>query len=239
MQVRFEDLEKLLKLQSVDVDIIRVQKEIDDLPQRAQLDALKAKLGDLNEKREKVLAMQHRVEADTMRLSTEDEILANKQQHAQELIDNAGADYRSVESHSKEMSGFAKRRAELDGKLAALMEESQKIEAVLNQLDKAISIIERDAFQVDESYRGEVAALTASMDDMKQERAREAQAIPADLIDLYAQTARKTGGVAIGRLDDNRCGVCRSVIEGGRLIELRAKAPLGVCPACKRLLVIE
>ena len=46
MQVRFEDLEKLLKLQSVDVDIIRVQKEIDDLPQRAA-DLHHAREGDI------------------------------------------------------------------------------------------------------------------------------------------------------------------------------------------------
>ena len=47
------------------------------------------------------------------------------------------------------------------------------------------------------------------------------------------------GGVAIGRLLEDTCGICRTTIEGGRLIELRASAPLGVCPSCKRLLVIE
>ena len=48
----------------------------------------------------------------------------------------------------------------------------------------------------------------------------------------------KAGGVAIGVLDDSRCGVCRMPIESGRLIDLRSQAPLGICPACKRLLVI-
>ncbi len=239
MQVQHDDLIKLLKLQSIDVDIIRIQKEIDELPQRAQLSDLQAKHADLVAKREKVLAMKRRCDTETARLSTEDEILANKQLHAQELIDNAGADYRSVESHSKEMSGFAKRRAELDTKLAALMEESQKIEGVLAQLDRALALVNRDESRVDEEYSAAVEKLSAHTDEMKQERNTQAAAIAPELMALYEDTAKRTGGVAIGRLNDNRCGICRSLIEGGRLIELKASAPLGVCPACKRLLVIE
>ena len=239
MQAKHEDLDKLLELQTIDVDIIRVQKEIDELPQKAQLAALKEKHDDLDAKSAKVSAMRKRVETETMRLSTEDEILANKQLHAQELIDNAGADYRSVESHSKEMSGFAKRRAELDVKLAALMEEAQKIEGVQMQLDRALGIIERDEAQVEEAYNASVGALRANIEEMREGRSLKTDEIPGDLLNLYTETARKTGGVAIGRLNDNRCGVCRSMIEGGRLIELRAQAPLGVCPSCKRLLVID
>ena len=64
----------------------------------------------------------------------------------------------------------------------------------------------------------------------------EAKVSP-QLLDVYNRTAARSG-VAIGVLDGNRCGACRTVIDGGRLIDLRNQAPLGMCPSCKRLLVI-
>ena len=229
MQAKHEDLAMMLKLQATDIDIIRAKKELADLPQIAKMNELKAKHDALIAKRSQVDAMQKRAEADITRLSTEDGMLADKQRHAQELIDNAGADYRSVESHSREMSGFAKRREELDKKLTALAEE----------FEKAISVIAADEEKTKASYDKQSASLRENLEEMAQVREKQAASLPANLLKLYQETARHTGGVAIGKLNESTCGICRSNIDGGRLIELKAEAPLGVCPNCKRLLVIE
>lgn len=238
MQAKHEDLAMMLKLQTTDIDIIRAKKELADLPQIAKMNELTAKRDALNAKRAQVDAMQKRVEADIARLSTEDEVLADKQRHAQELIDNAGADYRSVESHSKEMSGFAKRREELDKKLGSLAEEVSKIEAIQTQFDKALAVVAADEQKTKASYDEQSASLRANLEEMSQVREAQAAALPANLLKLYQETARHTGGVAVGVLNETKCGVCRSNIDGGRLIELKSEAPLGVCPNCKRLLVI-
>lgn len=65
----------------------------------------------------------------------------------------------------------------------------------------------------------------------------ETKVSPQLLVLSNNRTAARSG-VAIGVLDGNRCGACRTVIDGGRLIDLRNQAPLGMCPSCKRLLVI-
>ncbi len=239
MQAKHEDLARMLKLQATDVDIIRTKKELAELPQIAKMNELKAKHAALDAKRAQVDAMQKRVEADITRLSTEDGMLADKQRHAQELIDNAGADYRSVESHSKEMSGFAKRREELDKKLTELAEEVSKIESIQAQFDKAVAVVGADEEKTKASYDEQSASLLKDLSEMSAVREKQISALPADLAKLYQETARHTGGVAIGKLNDDKCGICRSSIDGGRLIELKAAAPLGVCPNCKRLLVIE
>ena len=61
-----------------------------------------------------------------------------------------------------------------------------------------------------------------------------------DVLDSEADLAAEDGTDCrnYGVLDGNRCGACRTVIDGGRLIDLRNQAPLGMCPSCKRLLVI-
>ena len=42
----------------------------------------------------------------------------------------------------------------------------------------------------------------------------------------------------MGVLSEGKCGSCRTPLEHGKLIELRAHAPLGVCPNCGRLLIV-
>lgn len=239
MHVEAHDLEKLLDLQKIDLEIIQAKKKRSELPQRAQLAILKSKRDQFIEKRNQVLALKEKADADMASVESEDTMLAEKQQRAQELIDAAGSDYRSIESHSKELSGFAKRRDTLSGKIEQLSAQLQKIDGMLAQLDKGLSVVEREQKSVRDSFIAQDSQLDEEITRLLETHADMAVGLPSDLVTLYEKTAQKTGGVAIGRLVDNTCGICRSAIEGGRLIELKAAAPLGTCPACKRLLVIE
>ena len=74
---------------------------------------------------------------------------------------------------------------------------------------------------------------------LEAERERMVSGLDRAVVNAYQKASARSGGVAIGRLDGERCGVCRHGIEGGRLIELRSQAPMGNCPHCKRLLIIE
>ena len=90
------------------------------------------------------------------------------------------------------------------------------------------------------SFEEEDNELIAQVKDLMAKRAELAAGLPDNLLALYDKTAAKSGGVAVGQLtEDAHCGICRASIEGGRLIELRASAPLGTCPNCKRLLVVK
>ena len=238
MHVEEHDLEMLLDLQKVDLEIIQAKKKRSELPQRAKLAILKSKRDLLTEKREQVMALKEKADADMASVESEDTMLAEKQQRAQELIDAAGSDYRSIESHSKELSGFAKRRDTLSGKIEQLSAQLQKIDGMLAQLDQGLAVVEREQKSVRDSFLAQDSQLDGEIAQLLEKRTSMAASLPGDLV-LYERTAQKTGGVAIGRLVDNTCGVCRSAIEGGRLIELKAAAPLGVCPSCKRLLVIK
>ena len=239
MHVEEHDLEMLLDLQKVDLEIIQAKKKRSELPQRAKLAILKSKRDLFTEKREQVMALKEKADADMASVESEDTMLAEKQQRAQELIDAAGSDYRSIESHSKELSGFAKRRDTLSGKIEQLSAQLQKIDGMLAQLDQGLAVVEREQKSVRDSFLAQDSQLDGEIAQLLEKRTSMAASLPGDLVALYERTAQKTGGVAIGRLVDNTCGVCRSAIEGGRLIELKAAAPLGVCPSCKRLLVIK
>lgn len=238
MQAEFQELEALLEIQKIDLDIMQAKKKRVELPQRIAVMRLRKKRGEIQEKLDQVLELQGKSDADMTVIEDEDRSLAEKQERAQELIDAAGSDFRKVESHSREMAGAAKRREALAEKRVVVEAQLAKIKGVRNQLEGAIAASEAEEARLRADFEDEDNALAEHIRTCTAQRDKLVATVDPSLVKMYEKTAARTGGVAIGRLEEEACGICRTGIEGGRLIALRAEAPLGTCPTCKRLLVV-
>ena len=239
MLADYRDLESLLEIQRIDLMIMQLKKQRVELPQRIQVMRIKKKRDEISSKLDQVLDLQKKADAQMTMLQDEDRMLAEKQDRAQELIDASGSDYRKVESRSKEMAGVAKRRETLAAKMVDVDAQLDKIKDVRSRLEGGIAAADAEEARLRAAFEADDNVLIDRIKSLTARRTELREILPADLVGLYDKTATRTGGVAIGKLADTTCGVCRSVIDGGRLIELRASAPLGICPNCKRLLVIE
>ena len=240
MQVSYEDLDVLLEVQQLDLAIMQAKKARGELPQRIEVVKVRKKRDEILPKLEKVTALQIAKEDEIRKVEDEDGGLAEKQARCQEDIDNAGSDFRAIESHSRDMDGIVKRRVTLEETLRDLNAELDKIKSVRDQVERAIALCDKQETDLRASYQEQDDELVDRVRHLLGQRAGLTGRIPSDLVELYEATAAKTGGVALGKLEEEgKCGVCRGAIEGGRLIELRAQAPLGQCPNCKRLLIVE
>ena len=238
MQATTDDLTNLLRMQQIDLDLMKAKKKLEELPQRATILAARQKKRTIEQKREQVAEMRARAEGMAAKLEAEDAELAEKQRRVQEAIDGSLGNYRNVEAHTKELNGFAKRRNALEVELTRLGEELAKIEGVQSQVSQALAEVDKQEAAAIVSFQREGGALQAEIARMSADREGMSAELSPELRDTYNRTASRTGGVAVGLLAEGRCGVCRTVIDGGRLIDLKAEAPLGTCPHCKRLLVV-
>ena len=238
MQATTDDLTNLLRMQQIDLDLMKAKKKLEELPQRATILAARQKKRTIEQKREQVAEMRARAEGMAAKLEAEDAELAEKQRRVPEAIDGSLGNYRNVEVHTKELNGFAKRRNALEVELTRLGEELAKIEGVQSQVSQALAEVDKQEAAAIVSFQREGGALQAEIARMSADREGMSAELSPELRDTYNRTASRTGGVAVGLLTEGRCGVCRTVIDGGRLIDLKAEAPLGTCPHCKRLLVV-
>ena len=238
MQATTDDLTNLLRMQQIDLDLMKAKKKLEELPQRATILAARQKKRTIEQKRDQVAEMRARAEGMAAKLEAEDAELAEKQRRVQEAIDGSLGNYRNVEAHTKELNGFAKRRNALEVELTRLGEELAKIEGVQSQVSQALAEVDKQEAAAIVSFQREGGALQAEIARMSADREGMSAELSPELRDTYNRTASRTGGVAVGFLTEGRCGVCRTVIDGGRLIDLKAEAPLGTCPHCKRLLVV-
>ena len=239
MQADYQDLESLLEVQRIDLMVMKLKKQRVELPQRIQVMRLRKKRDQIQEKLDKVLELHKKAASEKTAIEDEDRSMAERQARAQEIIDTAGSDYRKVESQSKEMASTAKRREDLALKMVDIDARLSKINDVRTQLEEAVATLQAEETRLRAEFEADDTALADEVKTLLSRRAELMDSIDAKLGALYQKTADARGGVGVGKLVEDSCGVCRTTIEGGRLISLKAEAPLGVCPNCKRLLVIE
>ncbi|WP_080797704.1 zinc ribbon domain-containing protein [Arabiibacter massiliensis] len=239
MRIDTDDLATLLQMQHIDLEVLRARKKLEALPQRKAILDARSKKKAVGQKRDQLDALRAEAERKLSVIGDEDAALADKQRRAQEEIDAARGDYRGVEARTKELNGFAKRRNTLEAELTAVGEELSKIEGVIAQVGQMLSGLDAEEQKATESFVKEGGALKDSIARAEAERAMLSSSLPKELLDAYEKTAARTGGVAVGRLQGESCGVCRMAIEGGRLIDMRRAGNLAPCPHCGRLLILE
>lgn len=239
MDISSEDIIALIQLQQLDLELMRKKKELEELPQRAIILEVRQKKAAVGEKQSKIAGLKRDVSRKVTRINDEDSSLAKKQQGTEAAIAAAKGEYRNVEARTKELAGIIRRREDIAQDLDKVLEELAKIEELEAQISSALEDLNAKEAAAIASFQSQGGALKMGIMKQEAERARMIEGMDQKVVSAYEKAAARSGGVAIGRLDGSRCGVCRSGIEGGRLIELKAQAPLGTCPHCRRLLIIE
>ncbi len=238
MQVSRDDLAALLQLQQIDLEVMRQTKQLEELPQRATILSVRQKRETVEAKRSQVAALRKHAVRKLTRITDEDASLAKKEAGVQAAIEAAHGDFRNAEARTKELAGIAKRRASLADDHDAAAAELAKVEALEGQIERMAADLADQEQAAVESFQREGGALKNGIAQLQAQRSATAGGLDPEVLALYEKAAARSGGVAVGRLDGSRCGACRASIDGGRLIDLKAQAPLGTCPSCKRLLII-
>lgn len=239
MEARLDDLDNLLAAQKIDLEISNLKKKLEGLPQPRTIAEARAKRSALQKKSGQIGALAKDAAKRLSRIADEDASLAKKEKGVQTAIESAGGDYRNVEARTKELAGIAKRRATLADDRAQVESERSRIGELESQVTAALGELDGIEERAIEGYRREGGALQQQAALLEKQRDAVLAHVDGQLVEEYRKTAERLGSIAVAELDGDHCSVCRSAIDGGRLIDLRNQAPLGTCPACTRMLIIR
>ena len=239
MRVDSDVVTLLLALREGDIQTNQLNKQLEELPQRAVIVDCRKKKQALQERLDALHRMKEASEASIASIEQEDAQLLEKQQRLQQEIDQFKGDFRSVEARTKDLEGAAKRRSVLEEKLETALIELDKIDAVLRQATDMFTALDKQEHAATVEFVEQGTRLKEQVARIQNERALIMQRVPADVMNEYQKVAARAHGVAISRLIDGACGSCRSVIDSGRLAMLKREGNVVVCPHCKRLLVLD
>lgn len=239
MQVSSQDIATLKRLQDIDVAATNDRRELDGLPQRKQLEDLRQKIAAIREKQQQVEKLAEANRTDQSRAVAEIEILDIRKEETQRKINDAGSDFRAIESLSKDMGSMEERTQELEDNHQALKDREGQIAGVKRQIEQALGVLDGQEAALAESLQGKTDELQGRLDQAQAEHDQLIATLPTKVATEYERARKHCGGVALSVLVDGQCTTCRSVLEETRLLQVRREAPLGVCPMCHRLLIIQ
>lgn len=228
----------MLKLQQVDLQALKLQKQFEELPQRQKIVDAREKQQQLAAKLETIDALLAKADKAINVIIEKDQCLEKRQAEIQKDIDAAGGDFRNLEARTNELAAQGEARERLVPELEKAEAEKTKIVDARNQVLAAAKKIAQIEAAAIESFKKEGGALQQAIIAIQAERKAMAQELGADLMKVYDKAAKAGAGVAIGLLIEGRCGSCRAPIDDARMVELKKNAPLATCPHCKRLIAM-
>ncbi len=229
--------EALIRLQEIDIDILRVQKKLDSMPQLETISKIDAKIADIEDKSKQISAIRSDCEVQMQKLSDEITALKNRESELNgQLEDNA--DYRSVTHITKDLEGTAKRRDKVEFDYQKLVERSDKISAVEDQISNALNQLGTKRDQLTSEVEEIGKESKAKLLELKQQHDETAALISSSVLEKYEHLKDVKKGIAVGILEGSHCSACRVEFPEGKLVQLKSGPEITVCPQCHRMLVV-
>lgn len=231
-----EALEALFKLQEKDLELDRLRREAEELPQelleaQAQHEALEERLTELLER-------QAELQKEYNRHSLDIQDLTEKERQAEEEQKKAQS--------AREQTQYENRIQQLKDRIRELKELSKPLEDSILDLEEEIEALKEELAALRprlegllEANRVRVAELMAVIEEKTAERNRMAEAIPQGLLKEYEAIRRARKGTGIARMlrqgNAFRCEGCNVVLPT-HVAQKVMQGQLVRCPSCGRLL---
>ncbi len=235
-----ETAKRLLELQELDSNIMRLTKRLEDMPEKRAILQTRKKRVEVDALLQKAKLLSSRLEKDISRLDDECRSLGSRIDTEQaKVMSGSVTNPKELVAITREMDSLKRRRDKLEVDEVILMQKAEKATAqtavitkALDQLAKQEEDQKAQFVEVGSKVQDETARLTV-------QRTRIAGSLPADILARYDEIAKAKGGVAIGHLDGKSCSACRMQLPAEETEKLHKGPALATCPACRRMLVVD
>lgn len=229
----------LLELNTADHALLKLKKQLEQLPQRAQLLELRTKRAEVEAKAQQVTQMRSDNDQAIKVLQDEDATLKDKTSEVQTQI-NATNNYKEVTALTHEIETFVKRAEKIEFDTLKQLERADKISQVEQQLAATLAKIAKQDEELIASYQAQGGALQKEAAILQSQRETLAKQLPSDLLKRYEKARESKGGFGAAFIEGTHCSGCRVQFTEGQLAKLKQSDELIVeCPHCHRLLVVR
>jgi predicted nucleic acid-binding Zn-ribbon protein len=115
---------------------------------------------------------------------------------------------REIQALSDEIDALGRRKRALEDNEIELMEKGEPLGVDVARLEQEQATTEAEVTRLLDAIAGEETSIDEQLAGLEGERARAAEGLPDDLLARYERLRTKLGGIAVARLDGDRCLGC-------------------------------
>ncbi len=230
----------LIELQEKDLALLRLNKQLDELPEKRAILAARTRLGEMRALVGRSDAGLRAIDAELKRFEDEAVTLNGTIDEEQgKLLSGAVKNPKELQAISLELDALKRRLEKLEQTQLAAMQRREDAGAQNERIRAAIVSGEQIEAQLTGKFKEHGGALLAAIEAENRQRDVLLEAIPADLRDRYEAIRDARHGIGVGVLEAGMCTACRVGLPAGKIDVLMSGPDVGTCPNCQRLLVVR
>ena len=230
----------LVRIQEIDLELLRLRKSAEALPQGAKVAAARAASKKVASELTKIVGQRKDVEIELSDLDDEKRALTRQVTGVQEDATSQVGGFRASQDAEALLASLAKKLEKVEFDTNRLLEKLETVErAERNAQALRQRLAEQERVQT-EGWQAAAAEITEQVKALTAERARLAADVSGELMARYEEARRRFGGVAVETLVGNRPSACRVALQPSSFSDIRRSgAEVTTCPYCKRILVVS
>lgn len=230
----------LLELQDRDLRVLRLNKQLDEMPEKRVILAARAKLAEIATLLARTDAAGRAVDAQISRLDDELTAVRVKMDHEQaKLLSGEVKNPKELTAISLELDSLQRRLDKLESEELAQMAKRDTATAQSEKVSAALKVGRARETALVTAFKTRGGDLLSETERLTAERTTLAGALSSALLDRYEEVRAAKHAVAVGALEGDMCGVCRVSIPAVALQKLQAGPEIGRCPMCHRILIVR
>ena len=228
---------ELLRLQEIDLELMRTKKTAEALPQRQKVAAARAAAKKVAGELTKIVGQRKDLEIELADLDDSKRFFSEKVTEIQDGTYNQ--DFRSAQDMEYNLATLAKKIEKCDYDTEHLLPRLETVERAEKNARALAEKLEREEAAQVASFKQAMDKITEQVKALASERERIVADLPASIVTSYEAARKRFGGVAVEMLVGNRPSACRVALQPSSFTDIRRSgAEVTTCPYCKRILVV-
>jgi hypothetical protein len=233
-------LSLLLELQENDLALDRLAYRRRELPERAAVSGMNARLAELSARARETEERRDKIASEMESLDKRSATVgARVDAIEQRLRSGRAGSYRDEQAMGDEVSSLSRQRRELEDQELEVMEALEALDEGLSGLNGSAASTREEIAVSSEQLAVAEAAIDAEAAEIRVGRDELAARVAPELAASYETLRAKLGGIGAAHVVGGTCSGCHLQVPAGELHRLRHSAPDSVvyCDQCGRILV--
>ncbi|MCF7805703.1 MAG: hypothetical protein K9N46_15955 [Candidatus Marinimicrobia bacterium] len=227
------ELEKLIELQQVDKELMRIEELKGDLPEKVRetRQALRKHEAQLEEDKGRLEEIKKEERKHQATIDDKSEKVEEKQDQLYLVTTN-----KEYDALTSEIEQFKKSVDEAEMQLVELSDEKEQLEEAIAMEENQVEELAEDLEKRESDLEKTIKKTEEEQEKLEKEREGIVKDIPRSKLSRYDRIRNARNGLAVVPVVRGSCGGCLQRIPPQNLVEIRTKDRMMPCEICGRFL---
>jgi predicted nucleic acid-binding Zn-ribbon protein len=233
------DQERLLALQQIDIDLLKIAHKIKNSPLNSNLESLNRRLIDTKNLLIAAETEKSDIQHELSRSEIDVEQVVSRIEKDEKRLASGTGTPKELEQIQHELGTLAKRRSELEEVELEIMVRIDDASKRISDLQQQLTSLEAEQTKVQSELEIEIRNLDLAKQSSLAAREALAPQIEKELFALYEKIRSSSDGLGAAQLVGDSCGGCHLKLNAAEMEKIKSLSDDEVvrCEECRRILI--